>query len=46
MEKKLHTTKEGFLEIMKFTDVLNSMKGGQGKSRKKYTYEYFAKLWG
>jgi hypothetical protein len=42
IEDKQHTNKEGFCEIMGYVDLL----GGSGQTEnRKYTQEYFLKLW-
>jgi len=42
MERSLHRTKEGFLEIMEFVDRLNSHKVGK---RGKYNRKFFIGVW-
>lgn len=42
MNKNLHLTRDGFLEIMMFVDELNAYKGGH---RGKYNREFFIEEW-
>ena len=43
LNRKEHSTKRGFLRVMKWVDRLNSHKGGK---RGKYNLEYFEDKWG
>jgi len=45
LEKGEQFTRRGFLELMKWADVLTLLKG-DALETKKYTYAYFLKLWG
>jgi intein/homing endonuclease len=45
LEKGEHLTRRGFLELMRWADVLTLLKGDTLEA-KKYTYAYFLKIWG
>lgn len=43
LEQGVHSTKEGFIEVMHYVDKMNQLKGGK---RGKYSEQYFRQLWG
>lgn len=45
MKQGKHLTREGFVEIMRYVDILSVEKGPNGP-RRKYTETYFRNLWG
>jgi len=42
--RKEHTSKKGFIKIMEFVDILNELR--PEKRKRKYTKEFFQKIWG
>lgn len=43
LERGANTTREGFVEVMHYVDMMNELKGGK---RGKYSEQYFRQLWG